>query len=82
MKVYKIRNPEGLFSRGGSTPQWSKNGKTWSGIGPLKSHLTMIRYENDHYKKPLYNPYEGCEVLEFTYVQTQSAVLPIKDMKI
>lgn len=40
--VYKIRNKtSGLFSTGGSSPGFTKVGKTWSTIGYLKSHLTM-----------------------------------------
>lgn len=42
-KVYKIRNADGLFSTGGSSPRWDKKGKTWSGLGPLKLHLDMFQ---------------------------------------
>lgn len=54
LKFYKIRHKElGLYSKGGSYVNdmtwgdpgrqkyhhWSKKGKVWQGMGPLKSHL-------------------------------------------
>lgn len=43
MKVYKIRHKiTGLYSKGGSSPMWSKKGKTWSGLGPLKLHIAGV----------------------------------------
>jgi hypothetical protein len=44
MNVYKIRDKEtGLFSTGGMDPTFTKKGKVWTGIGPLKAHITMHR---------------------------------------
>lgn len=44
-KFYKIRHGiTGLYSRGGTYPTWSKKGKMWRGIGPLKLHLKLIEY--------------------------------------
>ena len=41
--VYKIRDKKtGLFRKGGFN-LWSTQGKTWSGIGPLKLHLNLLR---------------------------------------
>ena len=41
-KIYKIRNVKtGLYSTGGLYPRWTKAGKTWSGIGPLRVHLAQ-----------------------------------------
>lgn len=42
MKLYKIRNEEGLYSSGGSRPDWTKKGKTWSNIGYIKNHIHQI----------------------------------------
>ena len=40
---YKIRDKNtGLFSEGGCSPRFSKNGKTWPTRGALKSHLTLL----------------------------------------
>jgi len=39
---YKIRNKStGLFHKGGIYEIWSKNGKTWTTLGQLRSMLTM-----------------------------------------
>ena len=49
--IYKIRRRiDGLFSTGGSTPSWSKKGKTWAGLGPLSNHLNLVvsYQENRH----------------------------------
>lgn len=45
MTAYKIRNPQGLFSTGGSTPRWTKRGKTWVALNHLNAHLALIRSE-------------------------------------
>ena len=40
---YKIRDKEsGLFSKGGSSPSWSKDGKIWTSLACLKLHLSMF----------------------------------------
>lgn len=39
VKMYKIRNSEGLFSTGGVSPTFSKVGKMWANIGHVKNHL-------------------------------------------
>ena len=45
MTLYKIRNPQGLYSTGGSAPSWSKRGKTWVALNHLNAHLTLVRSE-------------------------------------
>ena len=42
MKIFKIRNSEGLWSSGGAYPRFSKKGKAWSNIGFVKNHLSMF----------------------------------------
>lgn len=54
-KLYMIRNAEGLFSRGGSYPKFTKRGKVWRGSGPLRSHLQCLSNANK---------YLGCQVVE------------------
>jgi len=46
-KVYKIRNAEGLFSTGGTTPRWTKQGKTWTALNHLSAHLSLLRTERE-----------------------------------
>lgn len=42
MIYYKIRNRNtGLFHKGGVYDTWSKDGKTWTTLGKLRSMLTM-----------------------------------------
>jgi hypothetical protein len=45
MTLFKIRNPQGLFSTGGTTPSWSKRGKTWVALNHVNAHLTLVRSE-------------------------------------
>jgi len=53
MTVYKIRNRAGLFSTGGSNPNWTKIGKTWVALNHLNAHLTLIRSGQERWKKYL-----------------------------
>ena len=61
MKIYKIKNPQGLFSTGGATPMWTSKGKSWSSIGYIKSHLTGLR--SSEY-------YENCNIVEYEMIET------------
>lgn len=41
--VYKIRrDSDGLFSTGGTVPNFTKKGKVWTSMGALKGHLTLV----------------------------------------
>lgn len=77
-RTYKIRRlSDGLYSRGGNPPTWSKAGKSWNGAGPLKQHLNQYlkllgRTGGD-------NAYEGCvlEAYEVSLVSRKSiAIMP------
>ena len=84
--VYMIRRKsDGLYSAGGTTPIFTKNGKTWSSIGALKNHLNqaIIRdygykpWKNDNNKKSVYiyrdfETYADCEIVAFEIVTTES----------
>lgn len=40
---YKIRHKSsGRFSSGGTSPSFTKNGKTWRTLGHLKQHLKIV----------------------------------------
>jgi len=56
MRIFKIRNPQGLFSTGGSSPTWASKGKTWVALNHLRSHLTLIRDERDRFTRLLKDP--------------------------
>lgn len=77
MKAYKIRNKEGLFSKGGTRPVFSKIGKTWSSIGHLKSHLTLYASEGRYNNKPIPDDWE---VIELTYTQSSEIITLAKDL--
>lgn len=42
MKVFKIRDENGLYSTGGMSPDFTKGGKVWNNIGHVKSHLRQF----------------------------------------
>lgn len=47
MQVFRIRDSNGLYSTGGTRPQFTKGGKTWSNIGHVKSHLRQFINSRD-----------------------------------
>ena len=66
--VYKILNTKtGLYSKGGTNPKFSKNGKTWTSKGALSNHFRLIadalynRYNSYRAK----NPYKDCVIEEY-----------------
>jgi len=42
MEFFKIQSKGGLFSTGGTSPFWSRNGKQWSKECHLRRHLTEL----------------------------------------
>lgn len=67
MKVYKIRNKNGLFSTGGTTPRWKKKGKTWTSFQYVQAHLNMICKYCEKYK--YLDPYVNCVVVEYSVTE-------------
>jgi hypothetical protein len=69
--IYKIRNPHGLYSTGGSPHRitWTKQGKTWVALNHLRAHLKLSQSD------PAYNPYVGCVVEEFVMQLTTTSYL-------
>lgn len=41
-KVYRIRNGQGLYSKGGQWPTFNKRGKIWATRSALSNHLTLL----------------------------------------
>ena len=71
MKIFKIRNADGLFSTGGSTPNFTKNGKSWSTLGHVNSHLGF----SSSHKEELY---KDCDIVAFeTHI---SSVYPVSEL--
>lgn len=55
--IIRVRNEEGLYSKGGVFPKFTKKGKTWSSLGYLKNHLTQVPI------KDLYRIYENSTII-------------------
>ena len=69
--LYMIRRKsDGLYSMGGTTVKFSKLGKVWSGIGPLRNHLRQAEQIGSN----IADVYLGCEILAFKMVMTQTPV--------
>lgn len=72
MKVYKIRDPKtGLFKNAGVWGGWSKQGRAWSGTGPLRGHLNHVLHSRG---RPMDPSWEICE-----YDVEPSRVIPIEE---
>ena len=85
-KFYKIRNKNGLFSTGGMHPYFTKSGKTWVGIGPLKNHINCIEQTRDSsWKAGRDKPvetlvvYEDCDIVEFDIVVKENCKVSVSD---
>ena len=70
MTIYKIRNKNGLFSLGGTTPSFNKNGKIWKQKNHLNCHLTQVS------KKGIY---KDCEVICYEFVESAVSSDPVSD---
>ena len=71
MIIYKIKDKgTGQYSTGGKNPNWTKLGKTWSSIGTLKSHITLIEKQ---FSESSRNVYKNCEIVE-TEIKEDSVV--------
>lgn len=82
MKLWKIRNPAGKFSTGGTRPKFTDKGKTWEYRHHVLSHIRSI--DDDVHRrgntssdrsnlKPPENTYAGCEVVEYELVEAGSS---------
>lgn len=80
-RMFKIRRlSDGQCSRGGSVPYWTKRGKLWNGLAPLKAHLSLVTqcWEGTNIGRaqvnqpPVKFAYEDCVIdeLALTVVQT------------
>lgn len=58
-EIFKIRNPEGLFSTGGTYPRFTTEGKTWNKKGHLSNHFANFN------EREMFKHYAGCEVVTY-----------------
>lgn len=66
--MFMIRNADGLFSTGGTSPNFKPKGKMWKMRGHVSGHLAQFK-NND-----LVHYYAGCEVVEFELTETGNTV--------
>lgn len=67
MRLYRIRRKEdGLFSTGGGNVYFTKQGKLWTNIGHIKSHLRAGMKNG----KPM-SVYKDCEIVEYELTELQ-----------
>lgn len=85
MKIYRIRDTAtGLFSKGGSDANvakgsscWSKKGKVWNGLGPLRLHLNMFLEDGHCTTKGIPSTWE---VIEYELVETELSAKPVHEI--
>lgn len=75
LKIYKIRDKDnGLYSTGGTSPRWTKHGKTWNSIGSVKTHINnwSSAYSSNRGEAP-----QGWEIVEFVLHEEESNKWPV-----
>ena len=85
MKIYRIRDTAtGLYSKGGSDANvdsghscWSKKGKVWTGLGPLRMHLNQFLSDGYCKKKGIPSTWE---VIEYELIETEVSVKPVHEI--
>lgn len=79
MKVYKIRDENGLYSNGGMNPSFTKAGKAWNNIGHLKNHLRQF-FDRTSYRGRTAELYDNAEIIAIEIVETEVEKTPVTDM--
>ena len=72
MKVYKIRNQDGLFSSGGTWPRFTKKGKIWKARGHLTNHLNQV-----HQGRVAHYYDQGAHIVEYEVIEIVNEVSSI-----
>lgn len=64
--IYKIRrNSDGLFSKGGAFPAFSKAGKIWKNHVHLQAHLRLVLYGPPDARQE----YDDCHVVSYQVIE-------------
>lgn len=79
MKVYKIRDQNGLYSTGGQSPEFNKNGKTWNNIGHVKNHLRQF-FDRTNYRRNRSELYDNAEIIAIEISETEIEKHSVQDM--
>lgn len=72
MKLFKIVNKEGRFSKGSAWVKFTITGKVWERIEFLKRHLGLICKNDSSFAS-----YEGCDVVEYELREIRR--IPVKE---
>jgi len=78
---YKIRRADGRYSTGGSTPEFTSAGKTWSNVAALHNHFAVI----EEFGKRPEKIYHDCSLVLLTetdHVGIGDYVTAIKQRKV
>lgn len=78
MKVYRIRDENGLYSTGGTNPDFTKGGKTWNNIGHLKNHLRQF-FDAGGWKRVQPELYANAEIVEIEIIESEAKKIPVLD---
>lgn len=97
VKIFRIRRKtDGLYSTGGQNPKFTKKGKIWQGLGPLKNHLNLLlqehmtslrlkrddkSYRHEQFKD--YNSvfvYQECELIEYVLTEHETSITNLMDI--
>lgn len=76
--VYKLQNPEGLFSTGTRCPVFKKTGKIWKRLQDVKSHLRQFKtycHSSNKYIPNLPLSYIDCSIVTYE-------IIPVKKERI
>lgn len=76
MKVFKIRDANGLYSTGGTSPEFTQGGKVWNNIGHVKSHLRQFVSRTCKYLEI----YANAEVVTIEYTEKEMSTEPVLDI--
>lgn len=69
--VYKIRDRKtGLYSTGGTWPNWNAKGKVWTTTSAVSNHLGL---------GGMAKHYQGCEVVEIEVTYKEVAAVSVDD---
>ena len=69
---YKIRRKtDNLYSAGGRWPHFTKKGKIWRGMGPLRNHLNIVDKKGS---------YDDCEVIVLRVVEIEEGCMALDEL--
>lgn len=85
--IYMIRHKAtGLFKLGGTGNNkgigtWSKKGKVWHGLGPVKLHLNLYKdWRTNEFPSHVIEEMKQWEVVAIQVVQTETNTFPIQSL--